>query len=105
MADNCWQLDDLPHDVKCPPSGKRLLAKYPNGDSLEVRFRELDERVLSRLQLNPESRKLIHLPITTVSVSLTRPGHEIHIGTKLAASGLKAFQNLMVGCWSVLDLG
>ena len=42
MQDSCWMLGGSPADVECPPSGRLLDVKYPNGDHARVEFRTIE---------------------------------------------------------------
>ena len=39
---NFWLASGDPESLECPPSGRLLEVKYPNGDTLKVEFFELD---------------------------------------------------------------
>ena len=42
MQRNDWVVVGDPTDVVCPPSGRLLRAKYANGDSISIEFRNLE---------------------------------------------------------------
>jgi hypothetical protein len=42
MVDNFWMTEGTDErEIVCPPSGRLVSAKYPNGDALKVEFREV----------------------------------------------------------------
>lgn len=41
MEDNDWQVSRDVADIECPPRGHFLAVRYPNGDLIQIRFREL----------------------------------------------------------------
>jgi hypothetical protein len=42
MLDNFWMTEGRESDIQCPPSGRLVRARYPNGDQLKIEFREID---------------------------------------------------------------
>lgn len=42
IADNSWLQLGEPSDLQCPPSGRLVYVKYPNGDLLRVEFLEIE---------------------------------------------------------------
>ncbi len=41
MIDNFWITEGNEAEIRCPPNGRLVEAKYPNGDQLKVEFREV----------------------------------------------------------------
>jgi hypothetical protein len=42
MIDNFWTTEGVDEqEIVCPPSGRLVSVKYPNGDALKVEFREV----------------------------------------------------------------
>jgi hypothetical protein len=73
MRENFWLLRGDPLDLESPPNGKLLSVKYPNGDSLEVKFLKLDSpsSATSRYtewQVAQLVQSGINFPLTAVEV-------------------------------------
>jgi hypothetical protein len=41
LEDSDWMVMGEPVEFECPPSGRRILVKYQNGDELVIEFHEL----------------------------------------------------------------
>ncbi|HXR59980.1 MAG TPA: hypothetical protein VN732_01510 [Solirubrobacterales bacterium] len=55
MIDNFWLTEGSDErEIVCPPSGRLVSAKYPNGDALKIEFRE----VVSEEDFESDSRPL-----------------------------------------------
>jgi hypothetical protein len=77
LEDNDWLVLGNPLDFESPPSGKRIYAKYDNGDDLRVEFRELpDEESAIALYptLHPAVTAHVQFPIVAVEVQETIGG-------------------------------
>jgi len=115
-------------DIDCPPSGKRVAARYPNGDSVRVEFLEIDSaddfdrryprpRIPARVASGrppdwppldadtpPPSAKLAQIgaafPLTLVEVEMRVPGLQIDFGPRDTelATNVFAGERWMVGC-------
>jgi hypothetical protein len=64
MLDNFWITEGSAEvEIVCPPSGRLVSARYPNGDQLKVEFFELDS-VADLDSRYPLSDQLAQLPVT-----------------------------------------
>lgn len=84
MEENFFTVHGNEEDVECPPSGKLLSAKYPNGDSCSVRFLELANKEALRKQYPdaPEDLFSINTPVTAVDVTFRLKSIDVDIGPK-----------------------
>jgi hypothetical protein len=124
MIDNFWCTGTDESEIVCPPSGRLVSAKYPNGDQLKVEFRELasteklDRRyppaglpaeVKKRFEglgiPLPDTRTShaesvdrfgIEFPLAAVEITMETAGTELRLGPK--ATTLPG-QNIMQGGW------
>lgn len=125
MIDNFWLSTGTDEsEIVCPPSGRLISAKYPNGDQLKVEFRELasveelDRRyapagrpaeVKARFEglgmpvpdtgaSHAESvdRFGIEFPLAAVEITMEIAGTELRLGPKHTTL---PGQNIMQGCW------
>ena len=71
MEENFWTVHGNQEDVECPPSGKAVSVKYPNGDAVSVKFLELKSEEALRKQYPeaPDALFEISTPITAVEVT------------------------------------
>jgi hypothetical protein len=123
IEDNDWLTEGTDEaDVECPPSGKLVAAKYPNGDELRVEFRvaesaeAFDRRYPSAPRPpapdwlpadfasrdpEPHSRTLAEVgaayPLTIVEITMRVGGTPIAFGPRSTAIG----GGTMVDCWSI----
>jgi hypothetical protein len=71
MEDNDWLVLGEPTDFESPPSGKRIQARYENGDTLKIEFHELAsaaDAVKRHPQFEASSWHGIEFPVTSVEV-------------------------------------
>lgn len=126
MYDNFWMTEgSSEREIECPPSGRRVSAKYPNGDQLKVKFREaktledfdrhykppqLPNEVRERFEMRgmtlPElptshaeslQRSGIELPVATVEITMKVAGADLELGPKGTAIGT----NQVTGSWFI----
>jgi hypothetical protein len=96
---NDWIIHGAPIDFQSPPSGKRILAKYQNGDTLAVEFVELltAEAAMRRY---PHSIAVpwatLAFPMTAVEVEELIGGSDLGFGPKWTKLG----GITMTGCFS-----
>ena len=70
VEDSFWMAKGAPLDFECPPSGKLIHGKYPNGDEVRIEFFELGS-VSDAAKRYPDARAEewpIEFPITAVEV-------------------------------------
>jgi hypothetical protein len=95
LDDNDWVVRGEPMDFECPPSGKRIFAKYQNGDELTVEFHELTDSLaaVTRYPHVPSDRwPRIAFPVTVVEVQSQIGGTDLGFGptwTRLPGLHLK----------------
>ncbi len=124
MIDNVWITEGAhEHEIVCPPSGRLVSAKYPNGDRLKIEFRELmsledlDRRypppglpadVRARLEGSgmslpemPTSHAEtvrnfgVEFPITSVEITMDVAGSDLRLGPTQTSIGT----NRIIGGW------
>jgi hypothetical protein len=124
MLDNFWMTEGASEgEIICPPSGSLVSAKYPNGDQLNVEFKELatlddlDQRLprgempaavrkrleaagiagLDQPQSHAETVKQFEIifPITTVEITMKVGGTDLSFGPKHTSIAT----NTIVGGW------
>jgi hypothetical protein len=102
LDDNDWIVWGEPSNFDCPPSGKRIYAKYDNGDELTVEFHELADASegASRHPNVPSDRwPRIDFPITVVEVQSEIGGTGLGFGpTWTRLPGLHLKDGFFVGC-------
>ena len=85
IEDNFWIQSGDPEDLESPPSAKLLSVKYPNGDSVRVRFFELESAAeaaknFSESQVESLVEYGVEFPITAVEVHNNIAGTNIEFG-------------------------
>jgi hypothetical protein len=123
MLDNFWMTEGADeHEIECPPSGRLVSAKYPNGDTLKVAFRnvesleQLDQRFPIRTSraLQRRYEKLgwppptpgathadavrmsgVTFPIATVEIAMEIAGTGLSFSPRRTAIGT----NQLIGGW------
>ncbi len=84
LEDNFWIARGNLSDLECPPSGKLIHAKYPNGDKLRIEYFELDSlKDIKRRYADsqPENWK-IEYPITALEVHYKVGGTKLEFGPR-----------------------
>ncbi|MBN9521822.1 SEC-C domain-containing protein [bacterium] len=81
MLDSFWMLDGNPVDVECPPSGRLVSVKYPNGDYIRVEFVvvETSKQGGDRFGYWPDQHNAEY-PVTVCVVQLRVPAAKIDLG-------------------------
>ena len=84
IIDNDWLSSDMPEDIICPPSGKLLDVKYPNGDMLKIEFKELESETEAKKRYPNAAIEQwkISFPLTAVEVHNKIAGTEICFGPR-----------------------
>lgn len=125
MIDNFWLSAGTDEsEIVCPPSGRLVSARYPNGDQLKIAFRELasveelDRRYASAglpadvkkrfeglgmplpemrtSHIESVARFGIEFPLAAVEITMEIAGTELRLGpTHTTLPG----QSIMQGCW------
>lgn len=134
MVDNFWITEGTDEaEIICPPSGRLVEAKYPNGDRLRVEFREIkteqefDERYPSPAmpetpdemkamleeagipepeRSSPTAQFEIAFPLTVVEITMKIAGLPIDFGPKgTTLGGSSASGNWMADCPVGMQIG
>jgi hypothetical protein len=84
MWENVFYDSGTPKDFECPPSGHLVKAKYENGDSLRIEFKDLTtEGDLKRLYPNIQSvPNGLSFPAAAVEIEIHLPEARLHITRK-----------------------
>ena len=84
MEENFWTTHGNEEDVECPPSGKLVSVKYPDGDSCSVKFLELksNQALRKRYPDAPKALFEFNTPLTAVEVTFRLKSAELDIGPK-----------------------
>lgn len=80
MDEHEWISRGTPADFEAPPSGKRLSAKYSNGDSLDIEFLSVGSlaRFESRFPNTPAGAAAsLEYPVTVVEIGMVVAGADI----------------------------
>lgn len=99
IEENSWENIGLPVDLRSPPQGKELEARYDNGDYLYLKFIEItDSNMLSNLY-GIDMRTMVNFPITAVEINITIGGTNIDFKTNGAnILGSTFTKNVAIGC-------
>jgi hypothetical protein len=101
LEDSDWVVLGEPVDFECPPSGRRILVTYRNGDELVIEFHELagpSEAAERHPDVPPDRWPRIDFPVTVVEVRCEIGGTGLGFGptwTKLP--GLHLTDGFFVG--------
>jgi hypothetical protein len=110
------------HEIECPPSGRLVSAKYPNGDKLKIAFREVTsleqldrrfptktpralQRRYEKVGWPPPTTWTTHadavrmagltFPIVTVEITMEIAGTGVSLSPRRTAIGT----NQLIGSW------
>jgi hypothetical protein len=101
MIDNEWFLTGPIADFECPPPGRRIRARYANGDSLTIEFSDVDflDALVRRFDIAPESVPISALtfPFAVAEIDMTLPGSGIEFTRNLVRLGGSSIRNY----WSI----
>lgn len=91
IEDNDWIAHGALEDLECPPSGRLVQAKYPDGDYLRIEFSTLDNAAdlaerFPDLQTNRWAGR-VSFPITLVQVYATVAGMNIQLTPRTTMIG------------------
>lgn len=88
IEDNCWLALGTPADVQCPPHGRLLHLRYPNGDELKVEFFDLQYEDFGRRYPGAHPQEWgLAFPITAVEIQGKVGGTNIEFGPRDTALG------------------
>lgn len=96
LAENCWENIGTPVDLVSPPSGKKLLVTYANGDHLSVEFSELEDAAAFQARYRRPSFEELEYPLTVAEVNLRIGGTDI----TLTPTGTTIHTNRVTGCFT-----
>jgi len=124
MIDNFWLTEGSDErEIVCPPSGRLVSAKYPNGDALKIEFREVvseedfEKRfppplVPAEVKTRLEGRGMavpdlthrdsiahsgVSFPLAAVEITLKIAGTDIELGPKSTTIG----GSVIAGSWLI----
>jgi hypothetical protein len=80
IEDNAWMVRGDPSEVQCPPSGKRLLVRYPNGHEFGVQFFEIMNS--AGIKKKYENAKLVDWSIIQFPTTI------VEINFRISSAGL-----------------
>ena len=88
IEENFWTVAP-PEDLECPPSGKLIDVRYPNGDRCRIEYREVRSKVelLKRYPPLAMNEGKISCPITTVEITFNVADSELSFGPKKTQIG------------------
>jgi hypothetical protein len=107
IEEHGWILRGSPQDVECPPSGRLLSVRYPNGDAVRVEFYEVDNAVGITMRFpdaRPSNWKL-QWPLTAVEVHYEIGGTGLRFGPReTTLPGLKMINGFFSHCGCGIQL-
>ncbi|MDQ6722466.1 MAG: hypothetical protein M3003_16970 [Candidatus Dormibacteraeota bacterium] len=100
VLDNWWVVPPAVADLECPPTGRRIHVRYPNGDDFRVEFFDIAsaDDFASRYpaSANIAADSSIHFPVVGVEVSERAPGTPIEFGPiETRVGGIHMIGNFM----------
>lgn len=99
IIENCWENIGNPTDLVSPPSGKDLIIRYANGDSVAIHFYVIDDGAEFQAKLKIQPISEIEFPLTVVEVNCEIGGTDIRLsptGTTICTN--QFFGNLATYC-------
>lgn len=89
IQENFWLLEGTPEDVECPPHGRLLSVKYPNGDKAKVEFFSIDSTLdFSKRYGERYSDEIAsEIPFTIVEIRYFVDGMDIDFGQESTKVG------------------
>jgi hypothetical protein len=109
VLENFWTVPPDLADLECPPSGRKLRVRYPNGDELRVEFFDLDSaKSLTTRYPDAGSDRWadsIEFPITGVEISEKAPGTPIEFGPRVTRlPGILMQNSFVMNCGVALQI-
>jgi len=101
IEENSWENIGNPIDLRSPPQGKELEARYDNGDYLYLKFSEMANEIELQKKFNISAgvSEKFKFPITVVEINFAIGGTNINFSsTGTQAFGLSAKQNIISHC-------
>lgn len=96
MVENCWENIGNPVDIVSPPSGKDLLVRYANGDSLAIHFYVVEDSAAFQAKFKKYPYAELEFPLTVAEVNCEIGGTDI----KLTPTGTTIGTNQFIGNFS-----
>lgn len=108
VRNNDWFNTGGEEDIECPPSGKRLRIRYPNGDFVSIEFIEISSQAEAKQRYPDASVESwpIELPVTAVEVINVVAGASLEFNAKETKLGSNIMRNcFMSHCGAGLAVG
>jgi hypothetical protein len=108
MEENFWLVHGNQEDLDCPPSGRLVHAKYPNGDEMRIEFFELENEDKLRQRYPDAHPKVyeIETPITVVEVMYRLADTTIDFGPRYTRlGGIHMQRSFFQNVGTVFDIG
>ena len=104
IEENYWVVHGNQEDLECPPSGRALRVRYPNGDEYSVEFHELldADALVKRYPYGHPRLREIQTPITSVDITFRVAGTALDFGPRhTLLGGVHISGSLVQGCQCV----
>ncbi len=82
MRNHIWQVHGNPDDIECPPSGKKIHAKYKNGDNIRIEFDNLESASKFQKKYSTAPPPSIPFPLVLVELHMTIGEANLQFGSK-----------------------
>ena|SRR5688572_26030872 len=108
MEENFWLVHGYQEDLDCPPSGRLVHAKYPNGDEIRIEFVECANAQSLRDRYPDATPQVyeIQTPITAVEVMYRLANTSIDFGPRhTRLGGVHIWGSFAENCVGVFDIG
>ena len=95
IEENFWNIIELPKDIKCPPSGKKINVQYDNGDRLFVEFLEIGDKQIFENEFKTTIPSIIKYsyPITIARIFFKDNDAMVELSDKTILPGFE-FSNI-----------
>jgi hypothetical protein len=100
MVDHEWYTTGSPIDFESPPSGRRIHARYANGDSLTIEFTDMPQpEFAARYGLRSDEIPLNHLsfPVCVADIDMTLAD----LGITFDRDGTRTPHSSIIRSWSI----
>ncbi len=107
IEEHGWILRGTPQDVECPPSGRLLHVRYPNGDAVRVEFYEVIDigEMTKRFPGAHAEQWGLQWPMTAVEVQYEIGGTGLRFGPKeTTLPGVRMVNNFSSRCGCGIQL-
>lgn len=107
MNDNDWCIVGEPDDVICGPVKPRLKVSYPNGDMIDVLFKEWDtpESLFEKHPLLLKERGYLDFPVSTIEISMSVGGEKVLGPRETRFGGIRMTGCTYIGCGFKFAIG